>query len=259
VEVIIINDGGIAEPLPELGNLGDKLAIRYCSQDHKGPAAARNRGIDMAQGDIVLFLDDDSMPLRNWLQATMEAWDARPEYDGIGGYIESEANVSIISRVNADFFNWYLDQQMIHGQCSFLSTCNAGYTKESLKTVGKFDTDFQTAGGEDRDLNLKILKHGGKLTLDRNIRVHHDRDLTLRSFAKKNYNYGKAAFEIYRRYPDQPRVIPKEYALLFLSVLRKYHSAGEKAAALMLLALSQAATALGFGAARILYLRRIER
>ncbi len=251
LEVIIINDGGNTAQMPELDKLKGRLNIQYCSQDHRGPAAARNRGINMAQGSIILFLDDDSIPLRNWFRATMEAWDTYSDYDGIGGYVEREENESIIARVNADFFNWYLDQQMISGHCSFLATCNAGYRKESLEKAGKFNTDFHTASGEDRDLNLKILKQGGKLIIDRNILVHHDRDLTLKSFAKKNYNYGKAAFQIYRRYPDQPRVIPKGYAFLFLSALRNYNSIIEKAVALMLLALSQLATALGYGVAKL--------
>jgi len=71
-EVIVVNDGG-EEVLPaSLGTFKDKIDIRYYSQDHKGPAAARNLGIEMARGEIILLLDDDSLPTSDWLYATHE-------------------------------------------------------------------------------------------------------------------------------------------------------------------------------------------
>ncbi len=202
-EVIVINDGGTSDVGKDINSVNSGIDITYLSQDHKGPAAARNLGIDRARGEIILLLDDDSMPTLNWMEATIKAWDSFPELDGIGGYVIKDSRDSIYCRVNADFFNWYLEQYSSEQSSSFLVTCNAGYRKAILNKIGRFDESFKRASGEDRDLNIKILSAGGKLKLDKNILVYHDRDLTFNSFLRKNFNYGKAAYNIYTRYKQQ--------------------------------------------------------
>lgn len=245
-EVIVVNDGGTARACPDIGAADGSLDITYLSQDHKGPAAARNLGIEKAKGEIILLLDDDSLPTDDWLDATIRAWNASPDFDGIGGYVISEPTDSMYCRVNADFFNWYLEQYSSDGRSSFLVTCNAGYRKDALDRIGRFDDRFKRASGEDRDLNIKILKCGGKMRLDRNILVYHDRDLTFRSFVRKNFNYGKAAYHIYAKYPEQKYLSSSSYIDFYVSIIRKYRSLKEKFMAFSLITLSQAATAAGY-------------
>jgi glycosyltransferase involved in cell wall biosynthesis len=248
-EVLVVNDGG--KDSISLEALDPQISVRYIRQDHKGPAAARNLGVRLAKGDIVIFLDDDSVPTKTWLEATRSAWGKTPDCDGIGGFIASDPSENIYCRVNADFFNWYLEQQDLEGKCPFLVTCNAGYRRSSLEKVGGFDDRFQRACGEDRDLNLKIVRGGGKLRLDRQILVYHDRDLTLSSFARKHYHYGKAAARIYQRYPDQKHISGGGYGALFLSIWRRHADQGDRLRALSLITLSQIATVFGFLAGKL--------
>jgi len=77
-EVIVVDDGGRSDISENLGLMGSQLFIKYLYQKHKGPAAARNLGIEKAKGDIILFLDDDSLPTDDWLKATIEAWEKFP-------------------------------------------------------------------------------------------------------------------------------------------------------------------------------------
>ena len=246
LEVIVVNDGGKNNISENLGLSGSQLSLKYLYQEHKGPAAARNLGIKKAKGDIIIFLDDDSLPTKDWLNATIKAWQKSPDFDGIGGYTISELTDSIYCKVNSDFFNWYLDQHLSGEYCTFLVTCNAGYKKAILNKVGLFDERFKKASGEDRDLNIKIAKIGGRLRLDKDILVYHDRDLTLRSFTRKNYNYGKAAHELYARYPDLMRLSAKNYINFYVSILEKYRTFKEKTMAFLLLTLSQISTLIGY-------------
>ncbi len=246
IEVIVVNDGGKTDISEILDFLEGQLQIRYFYQENKGPAAARNLGIKKAKGEIILFLDDDSQPAPDWLEAMMRAWEKFPDFDGIGGYTLSEATDSIYCRVNSDFFNWFLRQYAYDKISPFLATCNAGYRKALLTKVGNFDERFKKAAGEERDLNIKISKTGGKLGLVESILVYHDRDLTLQSFAKKHYNYGKAAYDIYARNPDLKHLSRNAYASLYLSILGRYRTHKEKIIVFFLLTLSQVSTLIGY-------------
>jgi GT2 family glycosyltransferase len=248
-EVIVVRDGGPDASLPASPG-GSKIAARFLRQDHKGPAAARNLGIKHARGDIILFLDDDSVPTKAWIQATSEAWTAYPESAGIGGYILSEGTDRLCCRVNSDLFNWYLGRHSFDDRATFLSTCNAGYRKDILDGVGRFDERFKKASGEDRDLSLRILKSGGKLRLDGNILIYHDRDLTFGSFFRKHHNYGAAAFELSLIHRRLERLSFKDYTLFYTSILKKYATTGQRGLVFLLLTVSQLATFLGYQAAR---------
>ena len=245
-EVIVVNDGGKGDIYERLVFFESQLYLRYFYQENKGPAAARNLGIKNAKGDIILSLDDDSLPTKDWLKSTIKAWQTFSDYDGIGGYTISEVTDSIYCRVNSDFFNWYLAQYSDDELHPFLVTCNAGYRKSVINSIGNFDESFKKASGEDRDLNIKISKIGGKLRLDKNILVYHDRVLTLRSYIKKHFNYGKAAHNIYARYPEFRCLSSNSYFDLYISILKKYHTLKEKLMAFLLLTISQVATISGY-------------
>jgi glycosyltransferase involved in cell wall biosynthesis len=245
-EIIVVNDGGNEKLIKKMKADLTEVPIRYYYQVNKGPAAARNLGISKAMGEIILFLDDDSLPRENWLQATINAWKEHPKYDGIGGYTSSRATDSILSSVNKDIFNWYLNKNVDKENCSFLSTHNAGYKKCALERVGMFDERFKKASGEDRNLNRKIVDSGGKLRLDRSIYVYHDREISLKSFMRKYYNYGKAAFEISSGKLGGKHSSLSDYFSLFDSVLKQQTSLVNKLTAFIILMLSQASTLIGY-------------
>jgi peptidoglycan/xylan/chitin deacetylase (PgdA/CDA1 family)/GT2 family glycosyltransferase len=58
-EVIVVVDGSADGSAGWLRGLAPPVAFRVLEQPNRGPAAARNAGVAVARGRIVLFLDDD--------------------------------------------------------------------------------------------------------------------------------------------------------------------------------------------------------
>ena len=57
IEIIVVDDGCTDDTSKVLRRSGP--GIRAVRQDNAGPAAARNRGLAHARGEIIMFLDSD--------------------------------------------------------------------------------------------------------------------------------------------------------------------------------------------------------
>jgi glycosyltransferase involved in cell wall biosynthesis len=59
IEIIIVDDGSTDGTATVARSLGE--TVRYLHQTNQGPAAARNRGIEHAQGSLIAFADADDL------------------------------------------------------------------------------------------------------------------------------------------------------------------------------------------------------
>lgn len=56
VEVIVVDDGSTDRSVEIIKSFGDR--IRFEKIDHQGACAARNRGLELSQGEFIQFLDE---------------------------------------------------------------------------------------------------------------------------------------------------------------------------------------------------------
>lgn len=156
-EVIVVNDGGcsvdsVVRLLP---------GVRVTEGSGRGPAAARNLGLASASGEIVLFTDDDAVPMPGWIAAALSC---------LAG---SSDAVGVVGRVDSDPFDPLYEHSVRSdgGVGSFL-TCNAAYRRSTLEEVGGFDEGFPYAAAEDRDLGFRV-QLSGPVLFERNMVVVH--------------------------------------------------------------------------------------
>lgn len=83
-EVIVVDNGssdGTPEAVAALGNAG----VTCVREAVRGPAAARNRGVGEASGDVIAFIDDDAVPASDWAAVIGEFFAQEPDGAGAGG------------------------------------------------------------------------------------------------------------------------------------------------------------------------------
>lgn len=69
-EIVLVDDGSTDGTLEWLAGHKEEFPhVRWFQQDHAGPAAARNLGVEQALGDTIIFIDSDLVVLENFLQA----------------------------------------------------------------------------------------------------------------------------------------------------------------------------------------------
>ena len=88
IEVILIDDGSTDDSLAIAKAWSP--ALRIVTQDNAGPAAARNRGIELARGPFVAFIDADDRWPAGCLARQLRILEGRPDLDLVMGLVELE-------------------------------------------------------------------------------------------------------------------------------------------------------------------------
>lgn len=84
VEVIVVDDGS-TDRSAEVAKSFAGRGVRYCHQVHAGIGPARNKGVELARGEFIAFLDaDDRWPLDK-LERQLKAIEADPELEMVFG------------------------------------------------------------------------------------------------------------------------------------------------------------------------------
>jgi glycosyltransferase involved in cell wall biosynthesis len=206
---------------------------RLVRLDGRGPAAARNAGVQAAGGEVLCFIDDDCVADEAWAErlagAVARADAVGGTTVGMGGALAEAAE--LIARAPA-------------AAAPFTPSNNLACSRQLIESE-PFDETFPDAAGEDREWCARIVGKGYALATEPNARVTHRQELSLASFLRRQYRYGRAA---YRFRAARGGVARPERPGFYLDLVRRGFAQGVRVGLLVVLA--QAATAAGWIAMR---------
>lgn len=159
-EVVVVDDGSgdatreIASSFPD--------PVRAVAQENAGVAAARNRGVAEAQGELIAFCDADDVLLPQHLEALVGV------YDRHGGIATSNCYWLFpggIDRARTRYkgrFPGRDRQRLAILEQNFVSTMSL-FPKTLIDEIGPFDTELEVA--EDWDFWLRAIYAGRRVAL----------------------------------------------------------------------------------------------
>ncbi len=144
---------------------------------------ARNLGISNAHGEIVAFIDDDSMVFPNWLENIISGYSQNISIGGVGGCtIDPRLKIDINDHRFGKIFpdgtaidNFRIDiPEPLYVE--WFVGCNMSFRKSLLKDLGGFDQNYRGDNSyEEIDLAARVRKAGFSLLLVPSAKVEHIR------------------------------------------------------------------------------------
>ena len=154
-EIIVIDDGSTDNTKDIVKSFGSKM--KYHFQEHKGVSAARNLGLDLAQGDYIAFLDSDDLWKIEKISIQMSYMNAFPKAKVC--YTEEiwmRSGVFVNpKKKHRKYSGWIFDRVL---PLCLISLSSALFRSEVFAEIGKFDEELLAC--EDYDFGIRLaLKH----------------------------------------------------------------------------------------------------
>lgn len=168
LEIIVVDDGSADDTEAIIKKIEGN--IQYVYQENAGVAAARNRGLELAQGDLIGFIDADDIWMKNKLEIQLNLLEKKPEYEMAVGLVFRTPLSETESAVNPE-----------HGEGEYATHVGSAlFKRQVFEKVGNFDEEMKFS--EDVDLFLRILEAGIKVWGHADIVQlyrRHDQNVTL--------------------------------------------------------------------------------
>lgn len=214
-EVVAVDDGSRDDTRAKLGDVKTRYAHRIERQENAGAAAARQRGVELASGKIVVFLDDDMRVGPTFLD------------EHLAKHVASEdpANTVVLGRLRPDakladmpLFERFYARVMANQNDTLASgttpvrghniyTGNVSMTRALFLRAGGFDPAFRAL--EDEELGVRLEKAGARFYFANEAESVHGSDWTsMTKWMERAHRDGIYQTKLSKKHPDMPESSP---------------------------------------------------
>lgn len=177
-ELIIVDDGSSDETVSVLNKLKEKYCgstqIIILNEFHRGPGAARNRGVEIAKSDWIAFIDSDDIWKNNKLEKIISIIKLNPDPNI---YCHSELYIPLSGKETTlnygKYYNKGVDFKKLLYKVNLFSTSATVCNRSLFNNAGYFDEELSSA--QDFDLWLKFAPYLNPIFINEVLGVYNER------------------------------------------------------------------------------------
>lgn len=202
-DIIVVNNGPHLAAVEEVTR---PHGARVVTEPQRGVSRARNAGIRAAAGNILAFLDDDSVAAPNWLPQLLAPF-GDPQVLAVVGSIFAQTLADPVSQAfdylhRAQFPESQLtldgnaEKHSFRMRAALVGNANMAIRREAFDRFGYFDTRLgrgtRVGSGEEPDLLLRILLGRAKIVVEPAARIFHRHSTEWRTVRRWAFQSGCA-------------------------------------------------------------------
>jgi len=203
MKVVIVDNGSSDNTLSLALEFAQDIDIPtfVTSSKGKGLGATRQVAVDNAEGDYIVWVDDDLVLTKDFVKNQVEFMEKNPNVGAARGVYNDFSTQPLVRLVD---FVFCLKSSKPLNQ---ISTGGAIFRLKALEKISGFDVRIKGAG-EDLDVSRRIRESGWTLAVNNISGVHHKHPpTTLKALWKRNFWYGYGNHFLFHKYKDQQFLI----------------------------------------------------
>ena len=208
-EIVVVDNAPSTEATADMIATDFGSKVRYFREQQAGTSTAHNRGLAVANGEIIAFTDDDVVVDRHWLTAIVEGFAMSPGVRCVSGLImpaELETPAQLMLEQHGAFDKGFQPRLFgIHRERplpalfpfaagQFGSGANMAFDTATLRDLGGFDPALgpgtPALGGEDLAGFCQIVVSGHELAYQPGALVWHRHHRDIAAVERQVYGYG---------------------------------------------------------------------
>lgn len=210
-EIVVVDNGSrdATSKAVEQWAAGCPFPVRLVMEPRPGLSVARNRALGTAQGELLVFTDDDCRLSKEYISELLryDASDVEPVLRGGSVVLGDQTDLPITIRTTTTHqrFNRHTDPATQDAIVGHISGCNMAMRRALVEKLGPFDERFgagsKLESGEDSDYLFRAYLAGFTLEYVPDMRVFHYHGRKQKPVGYKLYRgYSIGTGAIYAKY-----------------------------------------------------------
>jgi glycosyltransferase involved in cell wall biosynthesis len=188
VEIIVIDNGSQDDSVQVAEAAGAQVLVHPDLR----VGALRNRGVEIARGELLALVDSDHEVPLGWIRAGAEELMADADLHMIGAPYLPPPQGTWVQR----FWALHRLRNAARGEAVWLASGNLVIRKRDFDRIGGFDESLVAA--EDVDLCVRLRASHGRIVSDMRVaNIHHGEPRTLRQFFRKELWRGSSGIRAF--------------------------------------------------------------
>jgi FkbM family methyltransferase len=207
-ELIIVDDGSTDDTETVVSSFMPSFKLEYFKQENRGPAAARNKGIRNARGELILIMNDDAIAAPDLVEKHVAAHakyhDEKTIVLGSFPFAEAYLNTPLMHLFQQSDILFQYSRMKAHERYDYryFWTCNISIPHRAFTEAGLFDEDFRDPAGEDTELGYRLWDKGYTITYEPECRTQHAHSIPLINYCRRQVSVGRNNIIVAAKHPE---------------------------------------------------------